>query len=73
MQIAIVMEYCEGGTLLDYVKTRNYLSEDEARHFFTQIVDAISYCHSNKVIHCDLKLENILLKSQDSTEIKVIY
>lgn len=71
MQIALVMEYLEGGTLLDYVKQRKRLTEEEARHFFRQMVEAVSYCHSNKVIHCDLKLENILLESENSKTVKV--
>lgn len=71
MQVAIVMEYLEGGTLLEYVQNKKRLAEDEARIFFSQIVDAVSHCHANKVIHCDLKLENILLKSKDSLDIKV--
>jgi len=73
MQVAFVLEYLEGGTLLDYVKSKQRLSEDEARGFFSQIVDAISHCHANKVIHCDLKLENILLKSKESKELKVFF
>jgi len=72
MQVAFVMEYLEGGTLLEYVQNKRRLAEDEARIFFSQIVDAISHCHANKVIHCDLKLENILLKSKDSLDIKII-
>jgi len=71
MQVAFVMEYLEGGTLLEYVQKKKRLAEDEARIFFAQIVDAISHCHANKVIHCDLKLENILLQSSDSLNIKV--
>ena len=72
MQVAFVLEYLEGGTLLDYVKNKQRLSEEEAREFFSQIVDAISHCHANKVIHCDLKLENILLKSKETKELKVV-
>ena len=71
MQIALVMEYLEGGTLLDYIKQKKRLTEEEARHFFTQMVEGVAYCHANKVIHCDLKLENILLESQKSKNIKV--
>ena len=71
MQIALVMEYLEGGTLLEYVKSKKRLPEDEARHFFSQMMDAISHCHYNRVVHCDLKMENILLKSKESKDIKV--
>ena len=70
-QIAFVMEYLSGGELLEYVLKRNKLTEDEAREFFKQIVEAVSYCHRNKLIHCDLKLENILLENPDSKVVKV--
>ena len=48
-------------------------SEYEAREIFTQIMQALNYCHSNKICHRDLKPENFLLlnKSEDSP-IKVI-
>jgi serine/threonine protein kinase len=30
------------------------MEEDEARYFFSQIIDAVDYCHRNKVAHrCD--------------------
>lgn len=59
--ICFIMEYAAGGELRAYVEKRSFLSEDEARHFFKQIVRAVHYMHSKKTIHRDLKLENILL------------
>jgi serine/threonine protein kinase len=37
------------------------MSEDEARRIFSQIVSAVSYCHTQGVVHRDLKAENLLL------------
>ena len=34
----IVMEYCSGGELFDYIVSRGRLSPDEARHFFQQVL-----------------------------------
>jgi MAP/microtubule affinity-regulating kinase len=59
------MEYLEGGELLGYLEERGHLSENEARELFTQIMDAMSYCHRQKLIHRDLKLENIMLVKHD--------
>ena len=65
------MDYLEGGELFQYVLDRKKLSEDEARVFFKQIMSGIDYCHKEKLIHRDLKLENLLLESKNSTVIKV--
>ena len=37
------------------------LREDEARHFFQQIISGVEYCHRHMVVHRDLKPENLLL------------
>lgn len=44
-KIVIVMEYASRGDLYDYISERQRLSEQEARHFFRQVVSAVYYCH----------------------------
>lgn len=44
-KIVIVMEYASKGDLYDYISERQRLTEQEARHFFRQVVSAIYYCH----------------------------
>ena len=61
MQFVFIMEYLGGGELLEYVSNRGRLDEIEAKFFFTQIAEAVHYLHREKLIHRDLKLENILL------------
>ena len=65
------MEYAEGGELFDYIIKKDHLSEDEARHIFHQIIDAIDYMHQMGICHRDLKPENILFDSTH-TNIKII-
>lgn len=59
--IYLVLEYCSGGELFDYIVESERLSEEEARHFFRQIVSAVAYIHSLGYAHRDLKPENLLL------------
>ncbi|CAB4256308.1 similar to Saccharomyces cerevisiae YDR477W SNF1 AMP-activated serine/threonine protein kinase found in a complex containing Snf4p and members of the Sip1p/Sip2p/Gal83p family [Maudiozyma barnettii] len=59
-EIIIVLEYAEH-ELFEYITQRGRLSEDEARHFFQEIISAVEYCHRHKVVHRDLKPENLLL------------
>ncbi|XP_044123671.1 NUAK family SNF1-like kinase 2 [Neovison vison] len=68
-KIVIVMEYASRGDLYDYISERPRLSEQDARHFFRQIVSAVHYCHLNGVVHRDLKLENILLDANGNIKI----
>uniref|UniRef100_A0A0N5ALL1 non-specific serine/threonine protein kinase n=1 Tax=Syphacia muris TaxID=451379 RepID=A0A0N5ALL1_9BILA len=57
----IVMEFCSGGEMFDYIVKKERLQESEARHFFRQLVQAIAYVHSMGFAHRDLKPENLLL------------
>ncbi|KAJ3111930.1 hypothetical protein HK100_002505 [Physocladia obscura] len=59
--IAIVMELAKGGELFEYILTNRSLPEDDCRRMFAQIICAVSFIHSNGIVHRDLKLENILL------------
>jgi len=71
MQVVFIMEYCGGGELLEYVVSKGKLQEHETQFFFRQIAEAVHYLHREKLIHRDLKLENILLMDEHSKLIKV--
>lgn len=60
--INIVMDYASGGSLFQYVQTRNRLREPLARWFFQQLILAVDYCHRKGVANRDIKLENTLLQ-----------
>ncbi|PSC70383.1 SNF1-related kinase catalytic subunit alpha KIN10 [Micractinium conductrix] len=67
--IYVVMEYVKAGELFDYIVEKGRLLEDEARHFFQQIISGVEYCHRNMVVHRDLKPENLLLDSKMNVKI----
>jgi serine/threonine protein kinase len=64
----IVMEYCEEGTLLDFVNNHEgNISEVEALLIFNQVLLGVNAMHSQKppIAHRDLKIENILKKKRN--------
>lgn len=56
-----VLDFAPNGELLQLIKRIGSLSEECARYYASQLLDAIEYMHNNGVIHRDLKPENILL------------
>lgn len=66
----MVLEYCGGGELFDFIINRTRVEEPLAKVFFKQIVETIGYVHSQGVVHRDLKPENLLLT--ETNQIKLI-
>ena len=61
--IFIVMEYCDGGDIMNYILTRGRLTETESLKFFHQLINALYYLHSQNITHRDVKIDNLLLDS----------
>ncbi|KAF0498698.1 Pkinase-domain-containing protein [Gigaspora margarita] len=68
-KIYMVLEYCEGGELYDFLVNRKRLKENLARKMFGQLCRAVKYCHDRRVVHRDLKLENILLDAHKNIKL----
>ena len=64
-KIYLVMEYCNGGELFDYIVKKQHLSEIQACYFFHEIINALEYLHSLNIVHRDIKPENLLLEFQE--------
>jgi len=57
----IVMEYVEGTTLKEYIKNNKPLDIKESINIASQIAEALRHAHANKIIHRDIKPQNILI------------
>ena len=72
----LIMEYCNGGDLTGCLqKYKNLYHEstfsiDIVQYLMRQIVDAMKYIHSLKIIHRDIKLDNILLSFNNEQDKK---
>lgn len=69
--IYIIMEYCSGGDLSHFIKSRHRLPEVACQRFLQQIAAALKYIRDENVSHFDLKPQNILLLSRRNPIIKV--
>ncbi|XP_060799879.1 serine/threonine-protein kinase ULK2 isoform X2 [Neoarius graeffei] len=59
--VFLVMEFCNGGDLADYLQAKGTLQEDTLRIILQQIAAAMRVLNSKGIIHRDLKPQNILL------------
>jgi eukaryotic-like serine/threonine-protein kinase len=62
----IVMEHVEGGTLGDRLDPEGRdLSADEALRLLFQLCDGLGHAHTRKLVHRDIKPQNLLLRDSD--------
>ena len=59
--VYLVLELCQGQSMLELVKRRGALSEVETQFYIWHLLSAIQHLHSNLIIHRDLKLGNLFL------------
>ncbi len=62
----MVMELVDGITLKEYIREKGALPWQEACDYAIQIAQGISEAHSNNIIHCDIKPQNIIM-TEDKT------
>ncbi|KAK4693179.1 hypothetical protein P7C71_g4171, partial [Lecanoromycetidae sp. Uapishka_2] len=70
-EVFLLMEYCNGGGLIDFMNTRlqNRLTEPEVLKIFSDVAQGVACMHYLKppLLHRDLKVENVLIKVSGST------
>jgi calcium-dependent protein kinase len=69
----LVLEFCEGGELLQMIAKEKNFSEVKAAMIMRKLISAVRYCHDNNICHRDLKPENCLIVDKsESSDIKII-
>ncbi|KAL2866693.1 putative serine/threonine protein kinase [Aspergillus lucknowensis] len=70
-EVFLVMEYCSGGGLIDFMNTRlqNRLTEPEVIKIFSDVAEGVACMHYLKppLLHRDLKVENVLISRHGSS------
>jgi serine/threonine protein kinase len=61
VNVVVCMEYCDGGSLEGHVKSHGTLAPAVATSGALQVLQALDYLHSRRVVHRDVKPANILL------------
>lgn len=70
--VYIIMEYLKGGSVYDRMKAIMRFGERESAYIMKQVLQALNYCCDKKIVHRDLKLENILFVNEDQLQVKIL-
>lgn len=65
----IVLEYCGGGSCSDLLKCFGHLLEDVTCFILRDVLRGLEYLHSQKKVHRDIKLANILLTNDGAVKL----
>lgn len=64
--VNIFMELLEGGSLGQLIKQKGCLPEDRALYYLGQALEGLEYLHTRRILHGDVKADNVLLSSDGS-------
>ncbi|XP_070702837.1 triple functional domain protein isoform X3 [Pempheris klunzingeri] len=63
---ALVLEMADQGRLLDYIVSWGNLTEEKVACYLRDILEALHYLHNSRIIHLDVKPENLLVAHSSS-------
>ncbi|KFG38823.1 ULK kinase [Toxoplasma gondii p89] len=70
-RIALVLDFCGGGDLADYLNRHGALDENQARSIIFKICHGLAFLHERGIIHRDIKPENILIAKDDGNTLDI--
>jgi serine/threonine protein kinase len=69
--ICLVLDFQEGGSLMDHLENNASNSESEIKIIIEQLLLAVDFLHQNEIIHRDLKPDNILINKIEEGELNI--
>ncbi|KAB8319216.1 serine/threonine protein kinase [Tolypothrix campylonemoides VB511288] len=70
-QFYLVQEYVEGQTLTQKLQQQEKLSESSVKEILTDLLSVLDYIHSKRIVHRDIKPDNIIIRNSDGKSILI--
>ncbi|AFY32319.1 serine/threonine protein kinase [Calothrix sp. PCC 7507] len=70
-QFYVVQEWVEGETLTAKIQQQGLLSESAVREILINLLPVLEYVHSKRIVHRDIKPDNIILRRRDSKPVLI--
>ena len=61
INVYVILELCDNGDLYSILQKRKKLTEIEVQYYISNLINALIRMHQKKIVHLDLKPENIFL------------
>ncbi|KAG8238874.1 hypothetical protein J437_LFUL018785 [Ladona fulva] len=72
-EMVLIFEFLSGGELFERITAEGYtMSESEVINYMRQICEGVKHMHEKNIIHLDIKPENIMCQTRNSTNVKLI-
>lgn len=66
-----VMDYIDGSSLEDIIKTKGTINESNAVNYIKQVAGALDYIHQRSINHLDIKPANVMIRKSDNQAILI--
>lgn len=60
----VVTQFCKGGSIIDFIKERKFFDENAVKVILRQLLGCLNYLHTLRIVHRDVKLENVVFNNK---------